>query len=288
MANHPSASQWQKIFKSPAAMATELSTRSDFDLDSWRENKKIARLLFRSEILVKANLGDWTKLGVMELSDAVSKEYALVSKNLSAFVYLTRLQFLAGLHHNSISLTTSMMKIDPDFWKTWPEQLLIYFPQPYSEVFGQYAQKLAMDEELLYAVSRQETSFRARVTSNAGAVGLMQLLPVTAAKFAREAGQRVDRIEQDLLEVDFNIAVGGTYLKYLDSYYRGFLPGVFGGYNAGEMAINYWVSRRHHADPLVWVELVPFGETKGYIKNVWRNYFVYKFLGQRSSKDATH
>jgi soluble lytic murein transglycosylase-like protein len=73
--------------------------------------------------------------------------------------------------------------------------------------------------------------------------------------------------------------MGSRYLKRLSLEYKGFPPAVYGAYNAGEPAVDIWLKRRAHSDPLTFVELVPFGETKSYIRNVWRNVMVYSFLG---------
>jgi soluble lytic murein transglycosylase len=85
-------------------------------------------------------------------------------------------------------------------------------------------------------------------------------------------------LEQDLKNPALNIKLGSHYLKVLSLNYKGFAPAIYAGYNAGEFAVDLWLKRRAHTDPLMFVELVPFGETKDYVKNVWRNIVVYRHL----------
>ena len=61
---------------------------------------------------------------------------------------------------------------------------------------------------------------------------------------------------------EFNLHIGGAYLKELSLRYKGFQPAVFGAYNAGEFAMDAWLARRSDPDPLIWIEKVPFGEIK--------------------------
>src|SRR5690606_6782990 len=128
------------------------------------------------------------------------------------------------------------------------------------------------------AISRQESGFTPDVKSHADALGLMQMILPTARRFANEAGIATDDLAQKLLQPETNVLIGSRFLSFLHRKFEGFQPAVFGAYNAGEEAMGFWLKSRHQTDPLLFVELIPFGETNGYVKNVWRNLYVYRYL----------
>ncbi|MBQ47750.1 MAG: hypothetical protein CMP10_09855, partial [Zetaproteobacteria bacterium] len=130
----------------------------------------------------------------------------------------------------------------------------------------------------------QESGFKSVARSGADALGLMQIIEVTARKLADKKGLRIDDFDIDLANPDKNIRLGNAYLKELNILYEGSLPAMFGAYNAGEFAMSIWRSRRWHKDTLLAVEMIPFGETREYIKKVWRNYSVYLNLQEALSK----
>lgn len=132
------------------------------------------------------------------------------------------------------------------------------------------------------AISRQETSFRPKVTSAAGAIGMMQLIPSTARRMATEVGLDEFEIESQLKDPRINTVLGSAYLKFLDRYYKGFKPAVYAAYNAGEFAVDQWLERRNHSESVGFIEMIPFSETKSYVRNVMRNVKVYQFLASSS------
>ena len=122
------------------------------------------------------------------------------------------------------------------------------------------------------------------IRSGANAIGVMQLIRPTAERFAAQLGIADKDLDTALRDPISNVRLGGRYLKSLSLMYEGFPPGVYGGYNAGELAIDLWRKHRSNPDPLAFIELVPFGETKDYIKGVWRNIAVYHFLEESSGR----
>jgi soluble lytic murein transglycosylase-like protein len=242
-----------------------------------RASPSLKGLIKRAEILNHANLGKWGKLAVLGL-DAPFKSAFAIKDNPGAYVYLARLHFIAENYFQSIGYTSALARGVDNFWERWPEQLLIYFPRPYDDVFTRSALETSMDKNLLYSVSRQESAFNPLAKSPANAYGLMQLILPTAEKFAEDAGFEKKGLLEQLFEPEVTISIGSYYLKSLQTHYKGYSPGVFGAYNAGEYAVDGWIARRRYADPLVWIEMVPYSETKDYIKNVWRNQQVYRYI----------
>jgi soluble lytic murein transglycosylase len=186
----------------------------------------------------------------------------------------------SGDFHRSIWLTTEINKDFDRLWKEFPDQILVAFPAPFQDFYQTAAKESGIDSLRLMAVSRQESSFRANVVSSAGAVGMMQLLPSTAERIDVESRLNIE--DMDLTNPAVNIRLGASYLKLLDERYKGFRPAVYAAYNAGEFAVDVWLEKRRQEDPTLWNELIPFGETNNYVKNVWRNEVIYRYLATQT------
>ncbi|MBP6217904.1 MAG: lytic transglycosylase domain-containing protein [Oligoflexales bacterium] len=257
-----------------ANQLTKKLRQSSYRLNELRNKPQIQRALFRTELFILAGLGSWAKLVSDELYTILLKTNQL-TKDEGSFVYLSR---LLGASHNylkSIDITSRLAQNSSDFWGRWPGQLLIFFPRPYVDIYERKASESSLDISLLLAVSRQESSFNSQAQSPAGAVGLMQLIPPTAQTLAYELDIPTDHIRDQLTSPEFNISLGSLYLKKLHLHYQGFLPAMLAAYNAGELSVDFWLQRRPHPDPLVWVELIPYAETRLYVINSWRNMQVY-------------
>jgi soluble lytic murein transglycosylase-like protein len=142
-----------------------------------------------------------------------------------------------------------------------------------------------IDKSLVYAHALQESRFRPDVVSPAGAYGVMQVLPGTAQLIARRRGERApDR--SDLLNPAVNLDYGQARLEHVRDYGAtgGLLPKVIMGYNAGPGMLDEWNTRvKGGEDPLLFMESIPFWETRGYAVTVMRNYWMYeRNSGQKS------
>ncbi|MCC6925388.1 lytic transglycosylase domain-containing protein [Novosphingobium sp.] len=134
-----------------------------------------------------------------------------------------------------------------------------------------------VDPALVYAHTLQESVFRAAVVSPAGARGLMQIMPAAARDHAASLG--VSGNARDLSKPEINLAFGQQHLQMLrDSPgTQGLLPKVMAAYNAGLVPIGRWQYEiRDKGDPLLWIESVPYWETRGYVNIVMRNYWMYE------------
>ncbi|MGV3511659.1 MAG: lytic transglycosylase domain-containing protein [Novosphingobium sp.] len=135
-----------------------------------------------------------------------------------------------------------------------------------------------VDPALLFAHSLQESNFRTAVTSPAGAKGLMQVRPGTARDMARAEPLMAGR-DRQLDLPDVNLAFGQQYLQQLrdSDATQGLLPKVMAAYNAGPLPISRWNTEiRGGTDPLLWMESIPYWETRGYVSIVMRNYWMYE------------
>ncbi len=147
---------------------------------------------------------------------------------------------------------------------------------------------VAIDPALALAVIRQESSFDPGTVSPAGARGLMQLMPATAAQQARTLGLDVS---PDALTADpaLNVQLGADYLSELLRRYGGSLPLALAAYNAGPSRVAEWLAA--NGDPRAggpamvdWIELIPLGETRNYVQRVIENAVIYRSrLGEASA-----
>ncbi len=134
-----------------------------------------------------------------------------------------------------------------------------------------------VDKALVFAHTLQESRFRTDVVSAAGAYGLMQVRPGAATDIARKQGRTFDR--SALARPGINFEVGQSYLEQLRDQHctDGLLPKVIAAYNAGPGPVEAWNAvARDGGDPLLYIESIPYWETRGYVTTVLRNYWVYE------------
>lgn len=140
-----------------------------------------------------------------------------------------------------------------------------------------------VDRALVFAHTLQESNFRVNVTSPAGARGLMQVRPGTAGDIARRKGV----VMGSLANPSTNMEYGQSYIEQLRDMAStgGLLPKVIMAYNAGPAPLDRWNARGDdtNRDPLMYIESVPYWETRGYVTIVLRNYWIYQQqAGQRT------
>jgi soluble lytic murein transglycosylase len=134
-----------------------------------------------------------------------------------------------------------------------------------------------VDKALVYAHTLQESGFRNKVVSPAGAYGLMQIMPAAATDYMRERGISVDKAA--LTRPSTNMDIGQRHLEKLRDMglTQGLLPKVIAAYNAGPKPVGEWNSIvRDNGDPLLYIESIPYWETRGYVVTVLRNYWMYE------------
>ncbi|MGN6271414.1 MAG: lytic transglycosylase domain-containing protein [Sphingomonas sp.] len=137
-----------------------------------------------------------------------------------------------------------------------------------------------VDKALVYAHTLQESRFRRDVVSPAGAYGLMQIRPAAATDIARNKGEADRTYDRTALtRPSTNIEIGQSYLEQLRDQpaTQGLLPKVIAAYNAGPVPVAAWnADARDNADPLLYIESIPYWETRGYVVSVMRNYWMYE------------
>jgi soluble lytic murein transglycosylase len=150
----------------------------------------------------------------------------------------------------------------------------VRYMTPYRPQFTAAAREQGIDEELLYGIARQESRFIADIVSGAGAVGLMQLMPGTARWVAKQLAVS-DYSPARIADVEMNTQFGAFYFKHwferLDR-----LPALAAAaYNAGPSRAQTWRPATAPLEGAIWVETIPFNETRDYVKRVLANTMLY-------------
>ncbi len=166
------------------------------------------------------------------------------------------------------------------------DDLTIRFPLAHRSLVERHAESFGVDRSLIFGVIRQESAFMSDAESSAGALGLMQLLPGTGKRVARALKRRV-KGRAALLAVENNIQLGSGYLRQmLDEFGRHPVLAA-AAYNAGPRRVQQWIpDRPTPAD--VWIETIPFSETRNYVKNVLAFMMVYDYRLGREARRMTH
>jgi len=145
---------------------------------------------------------------------------------------------------------------------------------PYRADFETAAREQGIDEELLYGIARQESRFVADIVSGAGAIGLMQLMPGTARWVARQMAI-ADYAPSRIADVALNTQFGAFYFRYWQDR-LGRLPALAAAaYNAGPSRAQAWRPQATPIEGAIWVETIPFNETRDYVKRVLANTMLY-------------
>ncbi len=149
-------------------------------------------------------------------------------------------------------------------------------PVRHGRVFQAAAAAEGLDPTVLLAVAKQESRFSPGVGSAAGAVGLLQLMPATAAELA---GRPVS--SEELRRPERNAPLGARYLRQLLDRWQGNPFLAIASYNAGPGAVQAWLGPRLGPTPELWVEAIPYPETRLYVKKVLGNLWSYQELPRR-------
>jgi len=153
------------------------------------------------------------------------------------------------------------------------------YPNPkWSPVLG-----WRVDPALAFGHIVQESAFRRTAVSTAGAVGLMQVLPITAQLVSRNRG--VPYTSGALTDPKYNLEYGQSFIEMMrsNSGTAGQLPRVIASYNAGPLPVARWATINDKGDPLLWIESIPYWETRYYVPAVLRNMWVYQGLNDEAT-----
>lgn len=148
------------------------------------------------------------------------------------------------------------------------------YPKSYSEYVEKYSEKYEVEEDLIYAMIKEESNFDQDANSHKDAIGLMQLVQETA----NEVGNEIGIEDIDLTDPEINIQIGTKYLSDLIEKYDGNIEFAIVAYNAGIGNVDKWLNQGILEEDGSNLEEIPFKETNMYIRKVLRTYELYKRL----------
>jgi peptidoglycan lytic transglycosylase len=162
----------------------------------------------------------------------------------------------------------------------------LLYPRPFDKPVARAAKLSGLPPELIYSVMRQESLYRSDAVSTAGARGLLQLMPDTARRTAR-TWDRPHPTADALFDPETNISLGAAQLRTLVDRFGGQVVVALAGYNAGQNAAARWLPSQS-VDADVWIENIPYNETRGYVQRILWHYLVFGWLkkGEPQKADA--
>ena len=226
-------------------------------------------------------------------------------QKLSAMPVITRARelYLLGSHyparrewHHSLTLLTSYQKqIAASIAANWGwhdraiitlakaelyDDLVTRFPLPFNETIEKFAKMRDLDLAWLYALIRAESAFIEEVRSPAGALGLMQVMPATGKMTAKNIGMRKYNTKQ-LLQSSKNVRIGSAYLKQMYDSFNDNTVLATAAYNAGPTNVKRWLPKKRCEQTDIWIEKIPFTETRKYVRRILYFASVYDWRLKR-------
>ena len=151
------------------------------------------------------------------------------------------------------------------------------YPKPYYELLDGIPEASRVEESLIFGVMRRESLFELKAVSSAGALGLMQLMPSTAASLAKLIGLRDFSVSEVFMPA-VNMHLGIRNIHDLMQRFRRNVPLVLAAYNAGDSAVRRWVDRYGTDDMDEFIENIEYSETRTFVNEVLKNYYFYERL----------
>lgn len=235
---------------------------------------------YLSELFSKNLIID-THLEIKHLTPRPHIKYVREFKKFNISEYVVRAYERFGFQNDNIYFRRAF------FIMAFLEEL---YPTPYADRVNNYCSKYGVENDLVYAIMRQESRFSPFVVSVANAMGLMQLILPTADATAKRFLRTTRSITPlEVFSIDLNLHLGISHIRELLDFskkqpenFRDVF--VISSYNAGMTAVRKWIDSLKTSDPILFVEGIRFHETREYTKIVLENKFVYKNFVLKSSK----
>lgn len=191
-------------------------------------------------------------------------------------LYLVTLSERLSANILTFTLLTQIFRDAPDMINETTTKL--FFPLNIESLVREQT-KDVLDHFLVLSLIRQESAFNPRAYSPAGAVGFMQLMPRTARRLKHVS-------KRQLFEPKTNIEIGVRYLIRRLQQHSGDVELTLAGYNAGDGKVEEWLKRYNVTDRMLFLDLIPYRETREYVTAILRNYVWYiKLYTQKSLKE---
>ncbi len=158
----------------------------------------------------------------------------------------------------------------------------LLFPQPWTNEVQTASLQFGVEQELIYAIMRQESAFDTRARSIADAFGLMQVLPEVAESIGLQNKIPYTGMD-DLYDPRTNVQIGAAHIRELLQRNKNQFILAVASYNASEKAIRNWMKTRFRGDSLEFIEEIPYEETRTYVRLVMRNMIFYSLLNSKNA-----
>ncbi len=211
-------------------------------------------------ILWQAEIGGRT----LTVAEQFSKGLLLLDRGYYQ-LGINRIWSLSQREKPQDKLEWKALRETPEYWQA-------LFPLAYYETIQKWSQDRNLNPLLVAALIRQESRFQKEIRSPAEATGLMQVIPDTAKWVAEKIGLK----NYTLINPDDNINLGTWYFDYTHQEYENNSLLAIASYNAGPGNVKKWVEKYGYDDPDIFVENIPFPETRDYVKSVLGNYWNYQ------------
>ncbi|MEQ1559909.1 MAG: transglycosylase SLT domain-containing protein [Methyloglobulus sp.] len=205
----------------------------------------------------------------------VRRQWQFAIKNRPKEELLVAAKLAQQWQWNQIAITTL---VKADYW----DDMALRFPVVYLNEIQANAEKHGLDPALLYGLIRQESMLDKNAVSSVGAKGLMQLMPETAKTVARALHESLQS-NNDLFNPELNIKYGSYYLKDLINKYAGHVPVATAAYNAGPNRAKKWLPIASAVPADIWIETIPFKETRKYVSTVLSYAIIYQHRLKKSN-----
>lgn len=176
-------------------------------------------------------------------------------------------------HWDQVAITTL---VKADYW----DDLELRFPVYYSNQIRNNAARHDLDPAIVFGLIRQESIFNKDAESSVGARGLMQVMPRTGMQIARELKEKW-LSDNSLFNPDVNVRYGAYYYKKLLKQFHGHFALAIAAYNAGSGRVSKWLPNVQSVPADIWIETIPFKETRKYVTSVLSYSIIYQQLMQR-------
>jgi len=226
----------------------------------------------RAIALLRAGFVDWGRAELRALSDDYPDD--------SDFLWtLAALYSATGAHRDAYRLAARRIDMAGEYFDDPIERARwsLAYPRPWLETVTDEATRQKLPPHVVYAIMREESGFSPAIESWANALGLMQLMKPTAEDMARRLGMPSPS-RTDLFDPDVAIPLGAAYLGKLGGDYAMHPTFIVAGYNGGEANINRWLDEFGTRALDMWVEEIPYGQTRNYTKRVLTSLWRYAWL----------
>lgn len=211
------------------------------------------------------------KMPETEVFDEFSSNYReILSKiHLVYNKFFNKTAKVTSYYYNQLS---SDLTYSPHYGKK--EEWRLLYPTPYLEDVLKLAGEFNVPVQLIYSIMRAETYYRESLSSNVGALGLMQIMPQTFEKISKFGGIKI----KDPMNPYDSMKASVWYLSKLLKRFDNNLIAATAAYNAGPHNVSDWISRYGGKEAYLFVEMIPFKETRDYVKKVMRFYMLYSYI----------